>query len=641
MTGIVFTFNGQNLDADVDNGTISEFASTMNFKRGLGTWSYLWSPDGVNATFNVSHQAFFSRKQPNLVAVKSQITASKDAQGQVTDVLDGRSAVRSYLAEKKFDDNSTSIEVSVHPNGLANVTGYEISLADFDNGFTDLSSRAQSSEPIVSGNETTIGQTFNISLKAGQTAQFFKYIGVASNDKFEDAEFVARQAAQSGKQSGWDAILNEHEDAWARLMTPATVDNFTDPSTGRLPEDREVKILQITAVANTYYLLQQLLPDGSGLNDNSISVGGLSSESYAGMIFWDADYWMAPGLNLNFPGYSRQISNFRQKQYPQALENARFNNFTNGSVLYSWTAGRYGNCTGTGPCVDYEYHLNHDIAFNLLQEYNITQNETWFNSGPRQIVDSVATMVEDLLDWNATTQTWWVHNMTDPDEYANHEDNGAFTIASSADLLLVLNDLNRNQGKPNNELWRNMSDDIQFPESPVDISLEYQKMNNSVEVKQADVVLLTYPLDYDQNNYTTRNRQLDLDYYSNKQSPDGPAMTYSIRKLFLFTLHFDESPTNNTSRRHCSQRHIPVRMRRLHLHPPRYLAIPPCTMVPVLRAKRRQCHHQRPPKPSFPILNRSWRRQSDRSVRFLGPAYRPTRVVHLPIVATANPTYRN
>ena len=418
MTGILYTFGDTTLDSDVDNGTISDFQSTMNFKKGLSGWSYIWSPEGVDAQFNVSFQAIFSRKQPNLVAVKSTITPSKDVSGKVTDVLDGRSAVRSYLADKMLDQNSTTIEVSFHPNGLANITGYEVSQAKFDNGFTDLNSRVESSEPIVSGNETTIGQTFNINLKAGQTATFHKFIGVASNDKFENAEFVARQAAQSGADSGWDAILNEHEDAWGRLMTNRTVDNFTDPSTNRLPDDREVKILQITSVANTYYLLQQLLPDGSGLNDNSISVGGLSSESYAGMIFWDADYWMAPGLNLNFPGYSRQISNFRRKQYPQAIENAKFNNFTNNAVLYSWTAGRYGNCTGTGPCVDYEYHLNHDIAFNLLQEYNITQNETWFNNGPRQIIDSVASMVEQLLDWNATSQTWWVHNMTDPDEYA-------------------------------------------------------------------------------------------------------------------------------------------------------------------------------------------------------------------------------
>lgn len=530
-TGILFDFGGQVLNANVTNDTISSFESTISFKTGIGSWSYIWSPEGVNADFNVSYQALFHRERPNLIAVEAQITPSEDADGQVTDILDGRSAVRSYLNEKSLDENTTTIEVSFHPGGLEEVTGYEVSVANFDNGFTDIGSKAPYEGDALEESDMTIGQTFNISLKAGQTARFYKFVGVASTDKFENAEFIARQEAQNANATGWDAIVQEHVDAWAEIMTDAAVDNFTDPATGELPDDNEIEILQITSVANTYYLLQQLQPDGSGLNDNSLSVGGLNSESYAGMIFWDADYWMAPGLNLNFPGFTKQISNYRLKQYPQALENARFNNFTNGSVLYSWTSARYGNCTGTGPCVDYEYHLNHDIAFNLLQEYNITQNDTWFNNGPRQLIDSVAQMVGELLEWNATTESWWVHNMTDPDEYANHIDNGAFTIASSADLLLIANDLRRKDGLQINETWRNQSENVEFPQADTGITLEYQTMNNSVEIKQADVVLLTYPLDYDQNDYQVGNKLLDLDYYSNKQSPDGPAMTYSIHAI--------------------------------------------------------------------------------------------------------------
>jgi len=52
-------------------------------------------------------------------------------------------------------------------------------------------------------------------------------------------------------------------------------------------------------------------------------------------------------------------------------------------------------------------------------------------------------------------------------------------------------------------------------------------MNNSAAVKQADIVLLNYPLDYGVN-YTEADKLLDLDYYANRQSEDGPAMTYSI-----------------------------------------------------------------------------------------------------------------
>jgi trehalose/maltose hydrolase-like predicted phosphorylase len=252
-----------------------------------------------------------------------------------------------------MDTNGSTIYTSVHPNGLANITGYVVSGANFTNTYTNASSRAAADGPYVSQNDTTIGQTWDISLKKGEAAIFYKFVGVASNDKFSDAESVARQAQDTAQADGWDILYNEHVTAWANILSPESVDDFTDPVTGELPDDVNTQILQIASVANTYYLLQSLQPDGSGLNDNSVSVGGLVSDSYAGLVFWDADYWMAPGLNLAFPGWSKQICNFRIKQHPQALDNAAFNGYPNGSALYSWTAGRYGNCTGTGPCVDY------------------------------------------------------------------------------------------------------------------------------------------------------------------------------------------------------------------------------------------------------------------------------------------------
>ncbi|KUJ11837.1 glycoside hydrolase family 65 protein [Mollisia scopiformis] len=526
-TAIIFAFGDNYLDATVSNTTISNFASKISFQTGVGEWSYTWSPESSSAAFNVSYSALFSRARPNVIAVKASITPSASISGTVTDLLDGSSAARSYLDTKGIDTNGSTIYSSVHPNGLANITGYVVSGANFSNAYTNSSSRAEATGPFVGDNSTTIGQTYNISLKAGETATFFKFVGVASNDKFADVEEVARQAQSTAQEDGWDALLSEHVAAWAEIMTSDKVDNFTDPATGRLPDSQDIEILQIASVANTYYLLQSIQPDGSGLNDNSVSVGGLVSDSYAGLVFWDADYWMAPGLNLAFPSYSKQISNFRIKQHPQALANAAFNNYPNNSALYSWTAGRYGNCTGTGPCVDYEYHLNYDIAFNLLQQYNVTNNETWFNAGPRQVIESAAIMTGHLLQYNETTKSYWLHNMTDPDEYANNVDNGAFTIASAAELLRVANALRVQQGLEVNSTWETQWQGIEFPTAPSNITLEYQTMNNSVAVKQADVVLLTYPLDYGED-YTADDKLLDLDYYANKQSPNGPAMTYSV-----------------------------------------------------------------------------------------------------------------
>jgi hypothetical protein len=91
-------------------------------------------------------------------------------------------------------------------------------------------------------------------------------------------------------------------------------------------------------------------------------------------------------------------------------------------------------------------------------------------------------------------------------------------------------------GLPIKDMWLDQQENIQFPRAESQITLEYQTMNNSVQVKQADVVLITYPLDYAESNYTEAQKLLDLDYYANKQSPDGPAMTYAIFAINANTL---------------------------------------------------------------------------------------------------------
>jgi len=491
-TAIIFSFGDDYLDATVSNTTISNFAQKLSFKTGVGEWQYTWTPASSSTSYNVTYSTIFSRARPNVIAVTASITPSEDVNGTVTDLIDGQSALRTYLDKKGLDNRDSIIYSSVHPWGRDNVTAYVQSGINFTNEYTDISTRVEASGPYISTDESTIGQSFNITLKKGETATFYKYVGVASNDKFPRAEATASEAQIGALEDGWDAILTEHIAAWGEILTETRVDNFTDPATGKLPEgDQTIESLQIASVANAFYLLQNLQPEGSGLNDWSISVGGLHSDSYAGLVFWDADLWIAPGLNLAFPDYAKQISNFRLKQHPQALANAEFNNYPEGSALYSWTAGAFGNCTGTGPCVDYQYHLNHDIVFNLLQEYNITNNATWFNNGPAQLIESVAVMSSNLLEFNETTQSYWILNATDPDEYANNVNNTAFTLAAAAKVLKQGNWLRSIQGVETNETWELQADNIEFLSAPSNITLEFQGMNNSAAVKQVSVLKLS------------------------------------------------------------------------------------------------------------------------------------------------------
>lgn len=61
-----------------------------------------------------------------------------------------------------------------------------------------------------------------------------------------------------------------------------------------------------------------------------------------------------------------------------------------------------------------------------------------------------------------------------------------------------------------NATWESMADNVLIIREN-NVTLEYSTMTNDVEVKQADVVLDTYPLDYT-TNYTSGDALNDLDY---------------------------------------------------------------------------------------------------------------------------------
>ena len=77
------------------------------------------------------------------------------------------------------------------------------------------------------------------------------------------------------------------------------------------------------------------------------------------------------------------------------------------------------------------------------------------------------------------------------------------------------------RGIERNATWDDQASKVALPRSEIGITKEYQTMNDSVAVKQADVVLLPYPLEFQQNlaltgslNYTTTNSIQDLEYVS-------------------------------------------------------------------------------------------------------------------------------
>lgn len=526
------------LNASVEASQISNFSSTVDFKAGVMSWNYTWTPASGGSPLSIEYTMLVHKLYVNQAAVQLKVMAASDTNITVTDVLEGDCAVRTDFAEKGYENSSSTIWTAVRPNGISNVTAYIYSTLSGD-GVSNTQPITES--PNIGANQSSIAQSVQLSLSGGSMTTITKYIGGSSTDAFADPQSVAWNASTSAAMAGFNSLVQSHTAEWARILTIDSVDDYSFPENGSLPDDLYIIEQQITSVTNPFGMLQNtvgtnaiaMAGNNSLLNANSISVGGLGSDSYAGLIFWDADIWMSSALVVSFPEAAKAITNYRERLFPQARENVNMaysssqnetGKFSSGGAVYPWTSGRFGNCTGTGPCFDYEYHINGDIGLGLYNYYVVTGDESTFRDEMFPVYDAITTFYSELLTLNASTGEWELYNATDPDEYANHVNNPAFTMALIETHLNRSNTFRSNFNMEINAAAANQSTEIEVPVSDsADIIVEYATMNGSISVKQADVVLVDDFLSYP-NPYTLS----DLDYYAGKQSTIGPGMTYGV-----------------------------------------------------------------------------------------------------------------
>ncbi|KAF1947888.1 hypothetical protein EJ02DRAFT_449361 [Clathrospora elynae] len=539
-SGLVVEANGELLNASVNPDHISDFVSSLDVKAGIASWRYNWRPGGYgDGTIDVDFQLFVHKLHVNKAAVRLRLTATRDANVTVYDVLDGDCAVRSNFVDKRFEEGSPTIWSAVSPGNITNVTAYVYSTLS-GSDWVDFTTRSEVEDGFFSdGNGSTIAQSVQAELTAFRPTELTKFIGIASTDAFPDPQSVAWRASLSGAAEGYYKLLHSHIEEWETILTEDFVDDYRLPS-GTLPDDPAVKELHILARTNPFYLLSNMVGpnavaaagNNTRLDTYSIPVCGLGSDCYGGLIFWDADVWMAPGVQVSHPQHAQNVIKYRVEHFEQAKRNVETaftssknetERFTSGGAVFPWTSGRFGNCTGTGACFDYEYHLNGDISLAFNNHLIITGDADYFNDTLLPISNAIAHFYGQVLDFNETSSAYELWNATDPDEYANQVNNAGFTTALIQRHFLETNEFNSWFGRAQNTSWADKASKMRLPiNEKAGIIVEYTGMNGSVAVKQADVVLVDDILHYP-NPYSLAN----LDYYAAKQSLDGPAMTYS------------------------------------------------------------------------------------------------------------------
>ncbi|WP_037570521.1 glycosyl hydrolase family 65 protein [Phaeacidiphilus oryzae] len=501
------------LDPGVSPSRISHYRQRLDIRRATVTTSYLWTPAPGRAT-RVTYQVLANRERMHLGQVRVEITPAWSGDLSLTGLLDGRGAERITPVSRSADPAAGTAGVRLRTPGRGTVAAESERLVP---GPGTTVRRATAVEP--RGALGTAGVRWTIPVTAGRHYTVDKYVGISSSNdpgapfpasrtdaSGGDPAAVAADTAARAAATGWRRLLREHTRAWAALWAPHLTVG-----------DRSAQ----TAADTSFYLLYSSLRAGV---DFSIPPTGLSSDGYAGAIFWDADTWMFPALLALHPELARPIVQFRYDTRRAAEADAAGAGYRGGA--WPWDDGPSGRCGGLAPCRGYEDHLQSDIALAQWQYYQATGDLAWLRRYGYPVLADVARFWASRVRLGGDGE-YHIDHVTGPDEYTAGVDDEAATNGGAVVALRDAVQAAQRIGAVPDPAWSRIADRIRVAADPAGSHPEYAGYRNQ-KLKQADTVLLTYPFQYVAD---PRSAAADLHRYLPLTDTGGPAMTASVEAV--------------------------------------------------------------------------------------------------------------
>lgn len=485
-------------------GQISNYHQTLNVRCGLLRTSLTWTtPDG-RAT-DLVYEVVADRAHAHVGAVRVRMTPHWQGRATVAGVIDGAGARRMHPTGGGSDGRTT--RVGFETDGVGE-TGTVASTLRADPKLDgDELDRGQRTDGL------TARQSLSFSAQRGKTYEFSKYVGVNTSVSTPEHRAAAVKASKQAAERGWDDMFAEHAQRWQRLWE----------SNIRVPgEPRMQKWLR-----GTKYAVLSSVREGQ---DHSVAPAGLSSDNYAGLVFWDAELWIMPSLLLQHPDLAKSIVDYRERTLEQARVNAE--KIGERGSFYPWTSADDGNlwsdCHSWDPphCLT-QNHLQGDIAFATWQYYLATGDEQWLRENGWPVLRNVAEYWAGRVTPNPDG-SYSINNVAGPDEYSNGVDDGVFTNAVAATSLRRATDAAELLGEPAPAKWTEIADHLRIPFNEREQVFKQYAGYQGGEIKQADTVLLQYPLEWPMSPEVASNT---LEYYAPRTDPDGPAMTDAIHAI--------------------------------------------------------------------------------------------------------------
>lgn len=352
----------------------------------------------------------------------------------------------------------------------------------------------------------TAADSVTCSLKRGERASFALIGIVCTSDTFADVWNESERQAIYAAREGVGNLISAHERLWEELWQ-GDIEIVGDEDAQR-------------AVRFALFNIYSSVREGSR---RSIAPMGLTSRSYNGHIFWDAEMWIYPVLLALHPELAGEMIAYRTDRLHAARRRAAAYGYR--GAMFPWESDDLGEeCTPTfaltGPL---EHHITADVAIAAWNLYRVTQDAEWLrHEGWPLLRDCAAFWCSRVTDNG--DGSFSIRNTVGADEYAAGVDDDAFTNASARLALEYADAAAQLCGKRADPAWLRIAGGLRLHTFGDGVTREHASYEGEM-IKQADVNLLGYPL-----GVVSRERQLrDMEYYLDRIDPEnGPAMSHSV-----------------------------------------------------------------------------------------------------------------
>ena len=260
-----------------------------------------------------------------------------------------------------------------------------------------------------------IGSAAELNVQQKQELTILKYAVNLSSENHPKAQIEknAQDVLQRVIEKGFDTLLTEHIEAWAKKWEDSDIVIEGDPAA------------QQGIRFNIFQLHQTYTGDDPRLN---IGPKGFTGEKYGGSTYWDTEaYCLSFFMNTAGHHVAKNLLVYRYNHLQKAIENAEKLGFSDGAALYPMVTMNGEECHNEWEITFEEIHRNGAIAYAIYNYIRHTNDKDYLSDFGLEVLVAIARFWKQRVNFSEEKKKFVILGVTGPNEYENNVNNNWYT----------------------------------------------------------------------------------------------------------------------------------------------------------------------------------------------------------------------